>query len=181
MQKFLLTNTVLVLSNFVYLFRYHWTLAGIYVMSILAVLGMARLYFNTCNYNIKRLEGLYDDCHEEIEDTLQNLLSIYTSKKIPDEKSRIEDINNVTRSEQYNAGICNRKYRIYFSITNIFLFLVILFNIIFFILLIENNVLDDLISNTFIDSFKKSFLYSHLLRQIIFILYFFLFKFLHSL
>jgi ATP-binding cassette subfamily C protein LapB len=84
---------------------------------------MARLYFNTCNSNIKKVETKYDNCHEEIEDTLQNLLSIYTSKKIPDEKGRIENINTNTHSEQYNAGICNRKFRIYFSIVNVFLFI----------------------------------------------------------
>ena len=122
-QRFLLTNSILIVSNFVYLFRNHYSLGLIYLGCVGVVFIMARLYFNTCNSNIKKVENNYDNCHEEIEDTLQNLLSIYTSKKIPDEKTRIEDINNITRSEQYNAGLCNRKFRIYFSITNVFLFL----------------------------------------------------------
>lgn len=122
-QRFLLTNSILIVSNFVYLFRNHYSLGLIYLGCVGVVFIMARLYFNTCNQNIKKVENNYDNCHEEIEDTLQNLLSIYTSKKIPDEKGRIEDINNNTRTEQYNAGLCNRKFRIYFSITNVFLFL----------------------------------------------------------
>jgi len=122
-QRFLITNTILIVSNFVYLFRNHYSLGFMYLGCVGIVFIMARLYFNTCNSNIKKVEGLYDECHEEIEDTLQNLLSIYTSRKIPDENARIEEINEKTRQEQYNAGICNRKFRIYFSIINIFLFL----------------------------------------------------------
>jgi ATP-binding cassette subfamily B protein len=122
-QRFLLTNIILIVSNFVYLFRHHLYLGLMYLGCIGVVFIMARLYFNTCNANIKKVENLFDECHEEIEDTLQNLLSIYTARKIDDERLRIEDINEATRKEQYNAGMCNRKFRIYFSIVNIFLFL----------------------------------------------------------
>lgn len=122
-QRFLLTNIILIVSNFVYLFRHHYTLGLMYLGCIGVVFIMARLYFNTCNMNIKKVEGLFDECHEEIEDTLQNLLSIYTARKSDDERDRIADINERTRLEQYNAGICNRKFRIYFSFVNIFLFL----------------------------------------------------------
>jgi ABC-type multidrug transport system fused ATPase/permease subunit len=122
-QRFLLTNCILIVSNFVYLFRHHYSLGFMYLGCVGVVFIMARLYFNTCNANIKKVEHLYDECHEEIEDTLQNLLSIYTARKIPDEKQRIADINEKTRGEQYISGICNRKFRIYFSIINIFLFL----------------------------------------------------------
>jgi len=122
-QRFLLTNCILIISNFVYMYRHHYSLGFMYLGCVAVVFVMARLYFNTCNANIKKVEHLYDECHEEIEDTLQNLLSIYTARKIPDEKQRIADINEKTRAEQYTAGICNRKFRIYFSIVNIFLFL----------------------------------------------------------
>ena len=122
-QRFLLTNSILIIANFVYLFKHHYSLGFMYLGCILVVFIMARLYFNTCNSNIKKVEHLYDECHEEIEDTLQNLLSIYTARKIPDESQRIADINEKTRAEQYKSGICNRKFRIYFSIINIFLFL----------------------------------------------------------
>ena len=122
-QRFLLTNSILIVSNFIYLYRHHYSLGFMYLGCIAVVFIMSRLYFNTCNSNIKKVEQNYDNCHEEIEDTLQNLLSIYTSKKIPDEKARIEEINEETRNQQYITGICNRKFRIYFSIINIFLFL----------------------------------------------------------
>ena len=104
-QRFLLTNSILIISNFIYLYRHHYSLGFMYLGCIAVVFIMSRLYFNTCNANIKKVEQNYDNCHEEIEDTLQNLLSIYTSKKIPDEKKRIEEINEETRHQQYITGI----------------------------------------------------------------------------
>jgi len=122
-QRFLLSNSILIISNFIYLFRNHYSLGLLYIGCVTIVFIMSRLYFNNCKTNIKKVEEHYDNCHEEIEDTLQNLLSIYTSQMIPDEKKRIADINEVTRNEQYKSGICNRKFKIYFSIVNILLFL----------------------------------------------------------
>ena len=122
-QRFILTNSILIISNFVYLYRNHISLGFIYLGCVSVVFIMSRLYFNNCNATIKIVETKYDNCHEEIDDSLQNLLSIYTSKKIPEEKKRIADINEDTRMEQQNSGFCNRKFRIYFSIINVFLFL----------------------------------------------------------
>ena len=122
-QRFVLTNSILIISNFVYLYRNHYSLGFIYLGCVAVVFIMSRLYFNNCNTTIKIVETKYDNCHEEIDDSLQNLLSIYTSKKIPDEKKRISDINEDTRFEQEKSGSCNRKFRIYFSIINVFLFL----------------------------------------------------------
>ena len=122
-QRFLLSNCILIISNFIYLYRHHFSLGFMYLGCVAVVFVMSRIYFNTCNSNIKKVEQNYDNCHEEIEDTLQNLLSIYTSRKIPDEIQRIAEINVRTQEEQYKSGVCNRKFRIYFSIVNVFLFL----------------------------------------------------------
>ena len=122
-QKFLITNSILIVSNFVYLYQNHFSLGFIYLGCVAIVFIMSKLYFNNCKSNIKTVEEKYDNCHEEIDDALQNLLSIYTSKKIPEEKKRIYDINEDTKNEQQLSGLCNRKFKIYFSIVNIFLFL----------------------------------------------------------
>ena len=122
-QNFILTNSILIISNFVYLYQNHFLLGFIYLGCVAIVFIMSRLYFNSCNHNIKTVEEKYDSCHEEIDDALQNLLSIYTSKKIPDEKKRLFDINEDTKNQQQISGLCNRKFRIYFSIINVFLFL----------------------------------------------------------
>ena len=122
-QKFLITNSILIISNFVYLYQNHFSLGFIYLGCVGIVFIMSKLYFNNCKSNIKIVEEKYDNCHEEIDDALQNLLSIYTSKKIPEEKKRIYDINEDTKNEQQLSGLCNRRFKIYFSIVNIFLFL----------------------------------------------------------
>jgi len=122
-QRFVLTNSIVTISSFIYLFRHHYLLGIIYLISISVVLMLSRSYFNTCNQNVKKVETLYDSCHEEIEDTLENLMSIYTNQKTRSEKQRIFKINKRTLGQQVTTGLCNRKYKIYFSIVNIFLFI----------------------------------------------------------
>ena len=122
-QRFLLNNSIMIISNIYYLARHHYSLGLIYAASIGIVVLVSKLYYNSCNNNIKVVERLYDNCHEEIEDTLQNLLSIYTSQKIEDEKDRIREHGEKTRREQLKSGYCNRRYRIYFSIINVIIFI----------------------------------------------------------
>lgn len=121
-QRFVLSNSIVTISSFIYLFKHHYLLGLIYILSIVVVLMLSRSYFNTCNQNVKRVETLYDNCHEEIEDTLENLMSIYTNQKTRSEKKRIFKINKRTLGQQVITGLCNRKYKIYFSIVNIILF-----------------------------------------------------------
>lgn len=121
-QRFILTNSIVTISSFVYLFMHHYSLGLIYLACVGLILLLSKAYFNTCNKNVKRVEILYDICHEEIEDTLENLLSIYTSKKTDFEKDRVHSINEKTLKQQVHTGLCNRKFKIYFSIINILLF-----------------------------------------------------------
>jgi ABC-type multidrug transport system fused ATPase/permease subunit len=121
-QRFLLTNSIIIISNFCYLTYRHYTLGLIYLICIGLILLLSKSYFDTCNQNVKRVETLYDTCHEEIEDTLENLLSIYTSQKSTAEKDRVRDINKKTLDQQVFTGLCNRKFKIYFSIVNLLLF-----------------------------------------------------------
>lgn len=122
-QRFVLTNSIVTISSFVYLFMHHYSLGIIYLICVGLILLLSKAYFNTCNKNVKRVEILYDICHEEIEDTLENLLSIYTSKKTKFEKDRVKSINEKTLTQQEFTGLCNRKFKIYFSIINILLFI----------------------------------------------------------
>ena len=70
-------------------------------------------------------ENAYDIVHEQIQDTLTNLLSIYTCQKSDDEKKRIEEFNKITSKCQIATGECNNKFRILFSIVYILIFLAI--------------------------------------------------------
>lgn len=121
-QRFVLTNSIVTISSFIYLFTHHYSLGLIYLICVVLILLLSRGYFNTCNLNVKKVETLYDTCHEEIEDTLENLLSIYTSQKDKAEKDRVRMINDKTLKQQIHTGMCNRRFKIYFSIINIILF-----------------------------------------------------------
>ena len=121
-QRFLLTNSIITISSFCYLTYHHYTLGLIYLICVGLILMLSKSYFDTCNLNVKKVETLYDTCHEEIEDTLENLLSIYTSQKSASEKARVKSINKKTLDQQIYTGLCNRKFKIYFSIVNLLLF-----------------------------------------------------------
>lgn len=122
-QRFILTNSIVTISSFGYLCYHHYSLGLIYLICVGLILLLSKSYFETCNQNVKKVETLYDTCHEEIEDTLENLLSIYTSQKSGDEKARVKNINQKTLNQQIYTGLCNRKFKIYFSIVNLLLFI----------------------------------------------------------
>ena len=82
-QKFLFNNSIVIISTFIYLYNYHYSLALIYIMSIVAIVMLSLCYVNECRDTVKKTFESYDEYFEEIDDTLQNLLSIYTNKKIP--------------------------------------------------------------------------------------------------
>lgn len=122
-QRFLLTNSIITITSFFYLSYHHYSLGLIYLICVGMILLLSKSYFETCNLNVKKVETLYDSCHEEIEDTLENLLSIYTSQKSREEKARVGKINKLTMDQQVFTGLCNRKFKIYFSIVNLILFI----------------------------------------------------------
>ena len=70
-----------------------------------------------------KTEDAYDHVHEQIQDTLTNLLSIYTCQKSKDEKKRVEEFNDTTSKSQTETGMCNNKFRVIFSILYVMIFL----------------------------------------------------------
>lgn len=122
-QKFLFNNSIVIVSTFVYLYNYHYSLALIYIMSIVAIVMLSLCYVNECRDTVKKTFESYDEYFEEIDDTLQNLLSIYTNKKIPEEKQRINKYGKVIENHLIKSNKCNSKYKIIYSILNIIIFI----------------------------------------------------------
>ena len=122
-QKFLFNNSIVIVSTFVYLYNYHYSLALIYIMSIVAIVMLSLCYVNECRDTVKKTFESYDEYFEEIDDTLQNLLSIYTNKKIPEEKQRINKYGKVIENYLIKSNKCNSKYKIIYSILNIIIFI----------------------------------------------------------
>ena len=61
------------------------------------------MYVKECREYVKKAESTYDNVHEEIEDTLSNLLSIYTSQKLNYEQNRIAKFNKDVYLSRINS------------------------------------------------------------------------------
>ena len=114
-EDFVFRNILLVFSSFIYLFAYNKILGIIYFVCIGFVMLICKIYISDCRNYVKKSENTYDNVHEEIEDTLSNLISVYTSQKVDDENKRLEGLNtNVYKAQQILQN-CNNKYRIFYS------------------------------------------------------------------
>jgi ABC-type multidrug transport system fused ATPase/permease subunit len=122
-RDFVFQNGFLVISNLIYLWTHHPILALVFAVSIGLIYCLSYVYFKSCNTGIRDTEEAFDTVHEQIQDTLTNLLSIYTCQKSPDEKKRVEECNKTTAELQISTGNCNNKFRIFYSIIYIVVFL----------------------------------------------------------
>jgi ATP-binding cassette, subfamily B, bacterial len=122
-RDFVFQNALIVISNFIYLSSHNTTLGLVFLTSIIAIYLISYWYYKSCNGYIRETEEVYDTVHEQIQDTLQNLLSIYTCQKADFEKDRVKEYNKQTNKSQIDTGICNNKFRIIFSLTYIIIFI----------------------------------------------------------
>jgi ABC-type multidrug transport system fused ATPase/permease subunit len=126
-ESFIFRNIIIVTSSFLYLFFYNKKLGGIYLLCIVCILLTCSLYIVKCQGNVVKTEEVYADVHEEIEDTLSNLISVYTSQKTDDENKRIRKYNKSLYTEEQQLENCNNKYRLLFSAVCILIFIVLNF------------------------------------------------------
>jgi len=123
MRDFVFKNIFVTLANIIYL-SYHNKLLGlVFFVSIISIYILSWIYYKSCNDYVTKTEDAYDDVHEQIQDTLTNLLSIYTCQKTQDEKDRVKEYNKKTCKMQIDTGNCNNKFRVLFSIFYIAVFL----------------------------------------------------------
>ena len=123
LQEFVFTNSLTIISTFTYLYFYHYQLALVYLISIICIIYLSCSYVKDCGPDIKKLEEIYDEYFEEVDDTFQNLMSVYTNKKIEDEKKRISVKNNKIENKQIKSNTCNLKYKGIYSLANIIVFI----------------------------------------------------------
>lgn len=122
-QDFVMTYSVTILSNFGYLTYQSPYLGLCYVVGALSLMYCGTHYYHSCKDFKKREELKYDAAHENIEDSLSNLLAIYASNKENDEKAKVNAENESITNIIIAHGKCNIKYRVYFTIINIFIFI----------------------------------------------------------
>jgi len=123
MRDFVFKNILLIGGNMLYLGSHHWTLGAVFIGAVSVMLLVSYVFFNTCNKYVTSTEEAYDDVHEQIDDTLSNLINIYTCQKAGDEKLRVGDYNKTTSNSQIETGNCNNKFRILYSILYVIIFI----------------------------------------------------------
>ena len=122
-QDFILNYSVVILSNFGYLTYQSPYLGFVYVIGVCVLLYCGKHFYANCKHFKIIEENEYDTAHGNIEDSLSNLVTVYANNKEQDEMNKMKNetakITNIT----IKRGKCNMKYRIYFSILNILIFI----------------------------------------------------------
>lgn len=124
-KNLLLNNLITYISTFCYLFYYDKFISFIYLISVSIVLYIAYVYVANCKSYVRKSEKSYVEAHEQVDDSMNNLLSIYTSNKVKDEKKRISDFSDDSVKAESLLIIHNTRYKIYFSIVFILVFIVL--------------------------------------------------------
>ena len=123
LKQFFLDNLLVILSNFGYLFYHSKYLGGVYLIGIFCYTFLSWLFDRTCKNNLYFSEIQYDRVHGIIEDSLNNLISIYTNNKHSYEKKNINNENKKLIKYQTTKELCNTKFKGVFVILNILLFI----------------------------------------------------------
>ena len=122
-QDFVINHSIVILSNFGYLTYNSPYLGFVYILGVCALLYCGTYFYSSCKHFKQIEENEYDTTHGNIEDSLSNLVTIYSNNKEKDEITKMETETGKVTDITIKRGKCNIKYRIYFSIINIFIFI----------------------------------------------------------
>jgi ATP-binding cassette, subfamily B, bacterial len=122
-RNFLVDNTLVIASNIAYLMYHSKWLGGVYFVGMAFLIGISYKFNGECKHNLIKAELQYDSNHGLIEDTLYNLISIYTNNQHEYEKDKISKENGKYVKLQTNRQMCNLKYKFWYSLLNILIFI----------------------------------------------------------
>ena len=138
LENIAFNNILVILSSFIYLFFYNKILGFIYFFSMLSVVAIIYCFVDECTPAVEISEDIFDRAHEEIEDALSNLISIYTSNKIEHEKARINVLSKYVNNTQRSMLKCFGKYRL--KLTAVFVIVFAILNIFSFTLFVKSSI-----------------------------------------
>jgi ATP-binding cassette, subfamily B, bacterial len=124
-EKFIFNNILTSLASFFYLFYYNKKLGLLYLLCIIIIITVCVSFTQTCTEKVNLAENIFDKSHEEIEDTLSNLMSIYTSKKNIYEKNRIKYLGKGIYKSEQDIYKCFNKFRGIYSAIFIIIFAIL--------------------------------------------------------
>ena len=122
-QDFVLNYSVVILSNFGYLTYQSPYLGLVYVLGVCSLLYCGTHFYANCKHFKIIEENEYDTTHGNIEDSLSNLVTVYANNKEQDEMNKMKKESSKVTDITIKRGKCNIKYRIYFSILNVLIFI----------------------------------------------------------
>jgi len=125
LESFVFSNSLVVISSFFYLSYYNKTLGILYLISMVIIFILCVLFSKSCTDVVKRAERIFDDSHEEIEDMLSNLISVYTSGKNTFEKKRVEYLSKGIYKSEQKYYKCFSKYRVLYSFVFVIIFAIL--------------------------------------------------------
>jgi ABC-type multidrug transport system fused ATPase/permease subunit len=138
METMAFNNILVVGSSVIYLFIYSKILGVVYLISMISIAAIAYLFIDECAETVKVTEKMFDRTHEEIEDTLSNLISVYTSNKVGHEHGRISVLTRYIYNTQRQMLRCYGKYRLRFTIAFVAIFAIL--NILSFTLYMRKSI-----------------------------------------
>ena len=137
LENIAFNNILVVLSSFIYLFYYNKLLGSVYFISMTCIAIIIYFFVDECTDTVHIAEDIYDRTHEEIEDSLSNLMSVYTSNKINHERGRITILSDYIYQTQRKMLKCFGKYRLLMTVLFVIIFAIL--NILSFTLFINKN------------------------------------------
>lgn len=138
MENAAFNNLLVIISSFIYLFFYSKVLGLVYIFAMICVGLIGAFFIDECISTVRIAESIFDRTHEEIEDTLSNLISIYTSNKIGHETGRIKVLGKYIYDTQQTMLKCFGKYRLRFTMVFVIVFAIL--NILSFTLFLRKHI-----------------------------------------
>ena len=123
LRNIFLKNLFTYISTFFYLFSYDKFTGLVYLICVLCIVFVVYVYVNTCKKYVRASEEIYVDLNEQIDDTMTNLMSIYTSSQIKNEKKRIDKFNQNSTNKDAELILYNVRYKSLFAVTFIIIFI----------------------------------------------------------
>ncbi len=124
-KNLVFNNLITYVSTFGYLFYYDKFISLIYLISMSVVLYVTYIYVHNCKKYVRQSENQYVEVHEEVDDTMNNLISIYTSNKVKEEKKRLHKYSDKSVDSEKSLIYNNTTYRMYFSVIFVIIFIVL--------------------------------------------------------
>ena len=122
-KNIFLKNSITYISTFFYLFAYDKQTSLVYLISVICVSFLVFTYIKTCRKRVRKSEDGYVNLNEQIDDTVNNMISIYTSSQIKNEKSRVDNYNQNSIKQDRDLILYNARFKGVFCILFIIIFI----------------------------------------------------------